>query len=74
MKKFQNDENLSIINETKNPTKGEKKGTRWKDPNLGKLRIFQKGHITRGTRRNQVLEPYPPIGRDILDKERGGTL
>jgi hypothetical protein len=25
VKKFQNDENLSIINETKNPTKGEKK-------------------------------------------------
>jgi hypothetical protein len=25
MKKLKNDENLSIINETKNPTKGEKK-------------------------------------------------
>jgi len=53
--------------------KGGEKGTTWNDPNLGKLRIFQKGHIARGTRRNQVLEPYPPIARHILNKERGGT-
>jgi hypothetical protein len=46
MKKFKNDENLSIINKTKNPTRG-KKGTRWKDPNPGKLRIFKEG-ISQG--------------------------
>jgi hypothetical protein len=34
---------------------------RWKDPSLGKLIIFQRGQITRGTRRNQLLEPSPPI-------------
>jgi hypothetical protein len=27
----------------------------------------------RGTRRNQILEPFPPIVISILDKERGGT-
>jgi hypothetical protein len=51
-----------------------KKGTRWKDPNPGKLRIFQGRQITRGTRRNQVIEPSPPIVISILDKERGGIL
>jgi len=50
------------------------KATRWKDPNPSKLKIFQKGQIARGTRRNQVLEPSPPIVRRILDKEKGGTL
>jgi hypothetical protein len=32
------DENISIINKTKHPTKegGVKKSTRWKDPSLGK--------------------------------------
>jgi hypothetical protein len=40
---------------------------------LGKLRILQRGQIARGTRRNQVLEPSPPIARNILNKERGGT-
>ncbi len=58
-----------------------KKGTRWKDPNSSKLRIFQKRVIARGTRRNQVIGPSPPhppppppIVISILDKERGGTL
>jgi len=50
------------------------KGTRWKDTSPGKLRIFQKGQIARGTKRNQVLEPSPPIVISILDRERGGTL
>ncbi len=72
MKKFKNDENLSII-KNKEPNKGGEKGTTWKDPNLGKLRIFQKGHIIRGTRRNQVLEPCPRVAKHILDKEKGGT-
>jgi len=49
------------------------KGTRWKDTSPGKLRIFEKGQITRGTRRNQILEPSPPIVISILDKEMGGT-
>jgi hypothetical protein len=40
---------------------------------LGKLRILQRGQIARGMRRNQVLEPSPPIARNILNKERGGT-
>jgi len=26
-----------------------------------------------GTKRNQILEPSPPIARSILNKERGGT-
>jgi len=49
------------------------KGTRWKDISLGKLRILQKRQITRGTRRNQILESFPPIVISILDKEKGGT-
>jgi hypothetical protein len=46
------------------PNKGGKKCTRWKDPNLGKLKIFQRGHIARGIRRNQVIEPSPPPLRE----------
>jgi hypothetical protein len=42
------DENLQIINKTKHPTKG-KKGTRWKDPCLGKRKIFQRGQIAKET-------------------------
>ncbi len=42
-------------------------------PSFGKLRILQRGQIARGTRRNQVLEPSPPIARSKLNKERGGT-
>jgi hypothetical protein len=49
------------------------KGTRWKDTSPGKLRILQKGQIARGTRRNQILEPSPPIVISTLNKERGGT-
>jgi len=49
------------------------KGTRWKDTSPRKLRILQKGQIARGTRRNQIFEPPPPIVISILDKERGGT-
>jgi hypothetical protein len=37
----------SIINKTKHQQRG-KKGTRWKDPSLGKQRIFQKGQTIRG--------------------------
>ncbi len=61
---------LSIKQKT---NKEGRKCTRWKDPNPGKRRIFEKGQIARGTRRNQVLEPSPPIARSILDKERGRT-
>jgi hypothetical protein len=73
VKQFKNDKNMSIINETNKPTKGDKKGTRWKDTTLGNLRILQKGQITRGTKKIQVLEPSRPIERSTLDKERGGT-
>jgi hypothetical protein len=48
---------LSIKQKTQ---KRGKKGTRWKDPNLNKLRIFQKGQIARETRRKQVIGPSPP--------------
>jgi hypothetical protein len=34
---------------------------------------MQRGKITRGMRRNQVLKPSPPIARSILNKERGRT-
>jgi hypothetical protein len=51
-----------------------RKGTRWKDPSPSKLRILQRGQMARGMRRNQVLEPSPPIARSILNKQRGGTL
>jgi hypothetical protein len=61
MKEFKNDENLPIINKTKIPTKGEKKVQDGGTPSFGKLRIFQRGQIAKGMRRNQVLEPSPPI-------------
>jgi hypothetical protein len=73
VKEFKNDENLPIINKTNNPTKGERKVQDGRTTSLGKLRILQRGQIARGTRRNQVLEPSPPIVRNILNKERGGT-
>jgi hypothetical protein len=74
VKGFKNDENLPIINKTKIPTKGEKKVQDGRTPSFGKLRILQRGQITRGTKKNQVLEPSPPIARSILNKEMGGTL
>jgi len=79
VKEFKNDENLPIINILKKPNKGRGKGMTWKDTSLGKLRIFQRGQFTRGTRRNQVLEaspppPHPHIVKSIVNKERGGTL
>jgi len=36
--------------------------------------VLQRRQITRGMRRNQVLEPSPPIVKNILNKEKGGTL
>jgi hypothetical protein len=63
MKTFQ----LSIKQRTQQM--GEKV-TRWKDTSYSKLRILQRGWIIRGTRRNQVLEPSPPIVKSILDKEK----
>jgi hypothetical protein len=74
VKEFKNDENLPIINKTKNPTKGEKKVQDGRIASPSKLRILQRGQIARGMRRNQVLEPSPLIARSILNKERGGTL
>jgi hypothetical protein len=73
LKEFKNDENLPIINKTKNPTKGEKKVQGGRTPSPSKIKILQRGQIARGTRRNQVLEPSPSIARSILNKERGGT-
>jgi hypothetical protein len=74
VKEFKNDENLPIINKTNNPTKGERKVQDGRTTSPGRLRILQRGQIVRGTKRNQVLEPSPPIARNILNKERGGTL
>jgi hypothetical protein len=52
---------------TKHPTKGEK-GTRWKDPSLGKQKIFLRKH-------EQIKYLTPSlIARSISDKEKGGTL
>ncbi len=73
MKEFKNDENLPIINKTKNSTKGEKKVQDGRTPSFGKLIILQRGQIARGMKRNQVIEPSPPIARSMLNKERGGT-
>jgi len=37
-----------------------RKGTRWKDPSLGKQKIFQRRWTTNGIKINQILEPPPP--------------
>jgi len=39
----------------------------WQTKNIPK-RAYRKGN-----KKKSGIEPYPPIGRDILDKERGGT-
>jgi hypothetical protein len=53
---------LSIKQRTQQ--KGRKR-YKMEGPNPGKLKIFQRGHITRGTRRNKVIKPSPPIVKKI---------
>jgi hypothetical protein len=65
-------EDFPNTNKTKHPKKGGEKGTRWKDPNLGK----KKG-TTNNYKRNinkSSTQTHPPFTRSIIDKERGGTL
>jgi hypothetical protein len=38
-----------------------------------KLRILQKGQITRGMRKKSNTSTFPPIVISILNKEKGGT-
>jgi len=47
VKKFKNDENLSIINKTKNPTKGEKKVQDGKTQTLANQKYSKEG-ISQG--------------------------
>jgi hypothetical protein len=62
VKEFKNDENLQIINKTKNPTKGEKKVQDGRTPSLGKLGIFQRGQIARGMKKEiKYLNPPPQL-------------
>ncbi len=62
---FPLDENLQIINKTKHPTEGEK-GTRWKDPCLGKWKILQKGQTAKETWTNQVPNTFPSCKKHII--------
>jgi hypothetical protein len=64
---------LPIINETKSPTKGAKKVQDARTQVLEAMNIPKMADRNMNEN-NQVLEPSPPIVKNILNKERGRTL
>jgi hypothetical protein len=63
---------LSIKQETQ---QREKKGRRWKDPNLGRqtTNIPKRAYRKRNKKKSSNWT-LPPLVISILNKERGGTL